>query len=232
MERSFQHPKLGLVVVKENVRSRNITLRARPDAVHVTVPVGTPWNTVEKTLEKYVEPLMKRRSSVARTLIDYNFVMDAPLLHVSLREGKGEKFYIRREGRDVCITCPCGTQFDTPAMQEFLHHAIENAMRRQARNVLPPRLYMLAGQHGFEYSRLKISGSQGRWGSCSMRKSINLTYYLLLLPQELIDYVMLHELCHTREMNHSDRFWALMDSVTEGKAKLLRGRLKGYKTDF
>ncbi|WP_373802195.1 M48 metallopeptidase family protein, partial [Bacteroides heparinolyticus] len=65
-----------------------------------------------------------------------------------------------------------------------------------------------------------------------MRGNINLSYYLVLLPKHLIDYVLLHELAHTREMNHGERFWALLDKLTEGKAEALRMELKQYRTEF
>jgi predicted metal-dependent hydrolase len=79
---------------------------------------------------------------------------------------------------------------------------------------------------------VKINSSRGRWGSCSAKKTINLSLFLLLLPQHLIDYVLLHELCHIREMNHSVRFWKLLDSFTDEKALQLREELKGYKTEI
>jgi predicted metal-dependent hydrolase len=90
----------------------------------------------------------------------------------------------------------------------------------------------LADKHGFRYTRVTLRDSHSRWGSCSNRASISLSIYLQLLPQHLIDYVLLHELCHTIELNHSDRFWALMDKVTGGKAKKLREQLKLHKTNF
>ena len=96
----------------------------------------------------------------------------------------------------------------------------------------PPRLDRLSKQCGLPYASVKINSSQGRWGSCSTKKDINLSYYLVLLPSYLIDYVLLHELCHTREMNHSERFWSLLNQFTEGKALALRGELKKYRTEI
>ena len=105
----------------------------------------------------------------------------------------------------------------------------EVALRRKAQSVLPAQLAQLAALHGFKYSCVKIRKSKSRWGSCSTKKTINLSFYLLLLPEHLIEYVLLHELCHTVQMNHSPAFWALVDKCTQNKAKELRKELKKYK---
>ena len=106
------------------------------------------------------------------------------------------------------------------------------ALRRNAKIVLPPRLYMLSMKHGLPYEQLKINSSKGRWGSCSAKKHINLSCYLMLLPSHLIDYVLLHELAHTKEMNHSEKFWALLDKLTDGKAKALRKELMQFNINI
>jgi predicted metal-dependent hydrolase len=102
----------------------------------------------------------------------------------------------------------------------------EDRLRKQASAYLPGRLQTLASQYGFTYASLKISKSRSRWGSCSAKKNINLSLFLMTLPAHLIDYVILHELCHTQVMNHSPSFWKLMDEITEGKAGFLRKELK------
>ena len=80
---------------------------------------------------------------------------------------------------------------------------------------------------------MKIQTSKTRWGSCSASNSINLSVYLMTLPSHLMDYVILHELCHTVHHDHSDAFWALMDKVTDGKAHALRNELKqNYRTEL
>ena len=93
---------------------------------------------------------------------------------------------------------------------------------------MPDRVKQLAEKYKFRYSSVKIQPSKTRWGSCSRERSINLSQYLLLLPAHLVDYVILHELCHTIEMNHGPRFWKLMDEVTDGQSKTLRAGLKDY----
>jgi len=105
----------------------------------------------------------------------------------------------------------------------------ETGLRKKARSVFPAQLAKLAGIHGFTYSGVKIGKSRSRWGSCSSKKIINLSFYLLLLPEHLIEYVLLHELCHTVQMNHSPAFWALLDKCTQNKAKELRREIRKYK---
>ena len=100
---------------------------------------------------------------------------------------------------------------------------------KKAWEYLPRRLQVLAGLYGFTYASMRISKSKSRWGSCSSKKNINLSLFLMRLPLHLIDYVILHELCHTVEMNHSHKFWELLDSVCNGKAKALGKELKMFQ---
>jgi hypothetical protein len=86
-------------------------------------------------------------------------------------------------------------------------------LRARAKAELPPRLRELAAAHGFTYARVFIKNNVSNWGSCSVRGNINLNLRLVTLPKELQDYVMLHELCHLKEMNHGPRFHALLESV-------------------
>jgi predicted metal-dependent hydrolase len=64
--------------------------------------------------------------------------------------------------------------------------------------------------YGFEYNKITIRNSRSRWGSCSAKKNLNFNYKILFLPEELLDYIVIHELCHLGEMNHSRRFWDLV----------------------
>lgn len=93
---------------------------------------------------------------------------------------------------------------------DLLKKILGRWLKGKAEVALTPRLKCLAEQHGFHYQRLSIRGQKTRWGSCSAKKNINLNYKLLFLKPEVVDYVLIHELCHTIEMNHSPRFWALV----------------------
>lgn len=103
-------------------------------------------------------------------------------------------------------------------------------LRQEAKALLPRRVAELAYMHGFHYDRLTIRNSKTRWGSCSSRNTISLSFYLMQVPEHLQDYVILHELCHTVHHDHSPRFWALMDTVTDGRARAFRAELHKYHT--
>ena len=97
-----------------------------------------------------------------------------------------------------------------------------------ARKHLIDRLNYLSKKHGFNYNRVFIKNQKTRWGSCSGKNNINLNINLVRLPNELIDYTILHELVHTRIKNHSRRFWDQMDKLL-GDAKKLDRKLREYR---
>ncbi len=101
-------------------------------------------------------------------------------------------------------------------------------MRAQAKVQLPPRLKELADANGFTYNRVTIKNNISNWGSCSAKGNINLNLRLLTLPPRLQDYVMLHELCHLKELNHGPRFHALLEQVCPGH-RALEKELKQHK---
>lgn len=98
-----------------------------------------------------------------------------------------------------------------------------------AKRKLKARLGTLAERHGFTYNRVFVRNQRTRWGSCSCQNNISLNIRLVLLPEQLMDYVILHELTHTRIKNHSAVFWRELDRyVGNGKAKAARLRAYGY----
>ncbi|MFC1865943.1 M48 family metallopeptidase [Chloroflexota bacterium] len=102
-----------------------------------------------------------------------------------------------------------------------------NIDKEKARTILVKRLYYLAAKNGFSYNRVFIRNQKTRWGSCSSKNNISLNMKLVILPEELIDYVILHELVHTKKKNHSKDFWTEMDKLVE-HSKEMRSRLRQY----
>lgn len=94
---------------------------------------------------------------------------------------------------------------------DLIAKTINQWCKNRSKILFNTMLQETAEQHGFHYNRLSIRSQKTRWGSCSDKKNINLNSKLLFMPEEVVRYVMIHELCHTIEMNHSDRFWSLVE---------------------
>jgi predicted metal-dependent hydrolase len=107
--------------------------------------------------------------------------------------------------------------------------AIWRLLQKEALDYLPDRVKELSDKHGFQISGIKIRKMLSRWGSCTARKSINLNSWLVMLPRHLSDYVILHELVHTRIPDHSNRFWEELDRLTGGQSKKLRKELRNQQ---
>ena len=87
------------------------------------------------------------------------------------------------------------------------------SLRRQAKSELPPRLSVLAARYGFTYNRVTIKHNATNWGSCSSKGNINLNLNIVRLPRILQDYVLLHELCHLRHLDHGHAFHLLLEHL-------------------
>jgi predicted metal-dependent hydrolase len=105
---------------------------------------------------------------------------------------------------------------------------LESIDTDKARPKLEERIKKLAQKYKFTFNKLSIKNQKTRWGSCSLKNNINLNARLLHLPSELIDYVILHELVHTKVKNHSKEFWSTLDRLV-GDAKFYDKQLRSYK---
>ena len=222
----------GQIIIRTRITARNISMRTKPDGLHVTVPPRCLTSRIMSVIEEYRPKLLEKWQKSVEQPLDLNFRIDAPCFRLHLEEGRFSRFTLRMNEEDITICCPPQTDFSQKAVQDLLRNAIVRALKKSAQAYLPPLLSELAEHYGFKYKKVKITGSKSRWGSCSATGSINLSCYLMLLPPHLMDYVLLHELTHTKEMNHGPQFWEILNDLTEGRAKTLRAELKNFRTSF
>ncbi len=102
------------------------------------------------------------------------------------------------------------------------------SLRRQARAYIPATIERLSLDTGLVYSSLRISSAHTRWGSCSAHNGISISLFVMLLPEHLREFIILHELCHTRHHNHSSAFHSLLNKLTNGNEQRLNKELRSY----
>ncbi len=234
MQTIEHHPLYGDIKITINPRARNIILRARAGIIEVTLPPRARRADLLKALDKYGEKLLADCRNNMPATITADYKIEYENFSFMLSAGSDvSRYMMRYDGSRTTLYYPEKTDFSDAETQNFLRRVRVAALQRVAKEHLPQRLKMLAAKYGFSFGTVSLRDSRTRWGSCSSGGNISLSIYLQLLPTHLADYVILHELCHTVEMNHSASFWALMDKVTNGKAKLLRKELRnGYKPSF
>ncbi len=103
----------------------------------------------------------------------------------------------------------------------------EKRLRVLAKQIVIEKVGRFNAYYGFEYGKIFIKNQQTRWGSCSSRKNLNFNYRIAILPEELQDYLIVHELCHLKEMNHAKSFWDLVGEQIPNY-KILSKQLRTY----
>jgi len=218
---------------RKSLKARNISIRIKPfEGVLVTVPrflsfkiandfVESKMNWIQKNLHKIKSQEQLQTNFVFGSVFHtkfHSFFIDSSseIKNNFIKENKSIKIYISDENEIQSIE-----------NQNYIRNIIEKILRIEAKSYLPKRVDELAKKHNFTYQKLAIKNTKTRWGSCSFKNNINLSLHLMRLREELIDYVILHELVHTKVKNHSREFWMTLD-IHCPKSKSLDRELKKY----
>lgn len=212
--------------------ARNITMRVKEDGLHVTTP---PYRSITALLEA-IAPFRERLRNVCSEVkpkpFDLNFSIEAECFRLKLETSPLKNFTVSMRDETVVIACPAHADFTTDRVQTLVKNAVMRAMRKKAEEYLPPLVQYWSSLFDLPYNKVTISKARSRWGSCSSKRDISLSFYLMLLPAHLMDYVILHELAHTREMNHGPKFWELLNQLADGKGLALRKELRMHRPVF
>ena len=231
-QRILADKDFGRIVIRTRKTARNISMRVKPEGLYLVVP---PFSRTDKVLEALVPfrpTLLESFRKVAVRPIDFSFVIHADCFRLSLVPSRLRCFTVKEEGEEMRIYCPADTDFGREEVQKLLRNAIVRALKRKAVDYLPSLLNVWSERCGLPYRKVKITGARTRWGSCTATRTISLSCYLMLVPAHLMDYVILHELAHTREMNHGPRFWELLDKLTGGQSHYVCTELRKFHTGF
>lgn len=188
-----------------------IDVSARRGVV-VVVPRGTPEHTVRRFVDEKRGWIDRARGRVEAEAGQYDpdeaGELPQRLRLRALGVDYPVEFAAGERPRVACDGAVVQVNGDTDAASS--RSALVHWLKRHAREHLPPWLERLAEEHGFTYQRVAVRGQRTRWASCSGRGTISLNYKLLFLPPRLVTHVFLHELAHTRYLDHSSRFWELL----------------------
>lgn len=209
---------IGPVVMSKRKGMRNIRITVLTDGtVKANLPKWASFWTAERFVKKHADWIVRQKSKIQ--IID-------------IRPGDkiGRSAIVKFEKADIgrtvskvskdSILVRSPLAWQSPAVQKKLRQACEQNLQLQAKEILPARIEALSRQTGLKFSELRIRKMTSRWGSCSSKANISLSIFLIELPDKLVDYVIVHELLHTKHLNHSTSFWQLMEKLSPNTSNL------------
>lgn len=216
--------------VHESDRARRLSVRVYPGGrVRVTVPRGTRPDHVAGFVSRH-------RAWIDRKVAQWSERGDPT------RDPLPERVALAATGREWQVLYLPGTRAlararggdelevrSDPTHPGAARAALRAWLVEEARLALEPWIRDVARQGGFGFERVQLRRQRTRWGSCSRSGTISLNISLMFQPPEVVRYLFIHELCHTRHMNHSDRFWRLVATHEPDFARLDRALSKGWR---
>lgn len=229
----FVDKELGPVVVKRNSRAKKVIVRRKHNAVEMTVPKALTKSEIKKHFDELKPRILqlpiKEVVKITEETKIKALTFDVVITRKSIYNDKADMSL-----KDGIVTIDIPAQYDINIdyVQVAIRNLIVHSLRHEAKRILPGKVRTFAKKLNLHVNEIKINNSKNRWGSCTGRKNINLSLFLMLLPERLIDYVILHELAHTVELNHSARFWQLLDVFCDGKAQELDHESSYWDADY
>ncbi|HCH33985.1 MAG: hypothetical protein UY35_C0001G0060 [Candidatus Saccharibacteria bacterium GW2011_GWC2_48_9] len=218
--------EFGEITIRTSHRSRHIRLSVAPDgSLRASMPVFATSRSLKKLINTSREDIRGMLHTQAPK-VHYEDGMRIGKSH-SLIVTPGGKLQVKRQDLKIMLSLPNELTVNDMAVQTEIRSAMQAALRVEAKHYLPRRLATLARSADCHYEKVRFSHASTRWGSCSSNGTISLNIALMQLPFQLIDYVLVHELCHTKQMNHSQDFWHLVEAE-DPDYKAHRRTLKQY----
>ena len=217
--------EFGDIPIRRSAKATNVRIRVAPDGtLRASLPLYAPLFLVRRLLKTSRQEL---RGMLDDHQADIHFKdgMQIGKSHTLVVQPTTGPTSAARHGLQIIVKLAESDNLETPLTKQAIRQAMITALRIEAKSYLPKRLAFIDQAYGFHYTKLRFSHASGRWGSCSSSGTISLNIALMKLPFELIDYVLIHELSHTRHMNHSQEFWQLVE-VADPNYKHSRRALK------
>jgi predicted metal-dependent hydrolase len=205
-------PDIGTVTLykRRGNRSLRLSVAANGD-IRVSLPYWLPYKAGEQfAISKAPWIAANLKTSSTSSLRHGHAIGKAHRLYFEELPG-AVKINARVAANEVRVSYSAPYVTEDPAVQLAAHKASIRALRKEAEALLPQRLAALSAQTGLGYQSVGVKQLKSRWGSCNSNKEITLNLYLMQLPWHLIDYVLVHELTHTKVMQHGTPFWKEME---------------------
>lgn len=206
---SIVDKEFGEIKIRKNKLARSVKLSVGVDgSLRASIPYYSPEFAVQRLVNHNRAQIREMLTLHNAKNLYKNGDLISKTHTLFLRHFDGENIKISFEGNQILFQIPENLPFESSIIQAEIRKIVVKTLRKQAKAYLLRRIYFLAEKHGFYFKKLRFSHTGTRWGSCSSSGTISLNIALMNLPHHLIDYVIIHELCHTRQMNHSKKFWA------------------------
>ena len=249
IEKRYRLDKLGIITVVWKSNMRSVRMGFKNESFTISAPQGYPMESIirlinenEQRMLSFIKRHESRREKVS---IDANFTLDTHFAIMRIALTKTTTPRLKKVGAIPCgcpsdssapvdkdnlvLEMPYDTDFETEEAIRIVKESAIAMLRYEAKKRLPSIVKEIADANGFKYSTVKINSAQTRWGSCSSKGSLNFSLFVMLMPLHLIRSVIVHELCHTKHMNHGESFWALFDKVYGVSHKIVDKEINNLK---